>query len=85
MDRHEIRIGTLAGKGEKTPDYLRQTLPHGFESFEINFWLTLGNVDLKKLASQCREVLAGSDAVISSLGIYGNPLKDNAEAEEARK
>ncbi len=85
MNRHEIRIGTLAGKGENTPEYICRILPHGFESFEINFWLTLGGVDVKKLALQCREVLAGSDAVISCLGIYGNPLQEDNEAEETRQ
>jgi len=31
-------------------------------------------VNWKRLAGEVREVLAGSDAVISSLGIFGNPL-----------
>jgi sugar phosphate isomerase/epimerase len=85
MFQDAIRIGTMAGKGEKTADYIRQILPHGFESFEINFWQTLGAVDLKKLASQVKDVLAGSDAVISSLGIYGNPLMDDDKAKDARE
>ena len=85
MFQDTIRIGTMAGKGEKTADYIRQILPHGFESFEINFWQTLGAVDLKKLASQVKEVLAGSDAVVSSLGIYGNPLMDDDKAKDARE
>ena len=74
----DIRIGTLAGKGAQTPAYIRQILPHGFESFQINFWKTLGGVDLKKLAGETKTVFneAGSDAVVSTLGIYGNPLVD---------
>ena len=74
---HEsIRIGTLAGKGANTPSYIRQILPHGFESFQINFWQTLGDVSLGTLASEVSHVLAGSSAIVSSLGIYGNPLED---------
>ena len=70
----DIRIGTLAGKGPKTADYIAAILPHGFESFEINFWQELGQTDLRKVARQVKDVLAGSEAVVSSLGIYGNPL-----------
>lgn len=84
MFQDTIRIGTLAGKGAKTADYIAQILPHGFESFQINFWQTLGDVDLKKLACQVKDVLAGSDAVISSLGVYGNPLMDDEKAKETR-
>lgn len=70
----DIRIGTLAGKGPRTAEYIKAILPHGFESFQINFWQTLKGTDLKKLAREVKDVLSGSDAIISSLGIYGNPL-----------
>ncbi|MHC4199926.1 MAG: sugar phosphate isomerase/epimerase family protein [Planctomycetota bacterium] len=83
MFRDTIRIGTMV-RGEGAPGIIRQILPHGFESFEINFWQKLGGADLGKLAEETKEVLAGSDAVVSSLGIYGNPLKDDAEGAEAR-
>lgn len=85
MFQDTIRIGTMAGKGAKTADYIQQILPHGFESFQINFWQTLGGVDPKKLACQVKDVLAGSEAVISCLGIYGNPLMDDDKAKEARE
>jgi sugar phosphate isomerase/epimerase len=84
MFQDTIRIGTLAGKGPQTADYIQQILPHGFESFQINFWQTLGQTDLKKVACGVKDVLAGSDAVISSLGIYGNPLMDDDKAKVAR-
>jgi len=83
MFRDTIRIGTMV-RGEGAPGIIRQILPHGFESFEINFWQKLGGCDLGRLAEETKEVLAGSDAVVSSLGIYGNPLKDDAEGAEAR-
>lgn len=76
MGSHEIRIGTLVGGGEKTGSTLRQLLPHGFESFSITFWQTLGGTDLKRLARACQEALAGSGAIISSLSVFGNPLMD---------
>ena len=80
-----ITIGTLVPGGDNTPNYLKQILPHGFESFEINFWQSLGATDLAKLADQVKTVLAGSGAVVSSLGVYGNPLQTDDKAEETRQ
>ncbi len=74
-EKYDIRIGTLAGKGEKTADYIKQILPHGFESFQINFWERLGSVDLPRLADAVGEALDGSGAIVSSLAIFGNPLE----------
>ncbi|MDZ4788393.1 MAG: sugar phosphate isomerase/epimerase family protein [Blastochloris sp.] len=82
---HDIRIGTLAGKGMQTADYIKAILPHGFESFQINFWQTLSGLDLKKIATEVKEVLTGSGAVVSSIGIYGNPLEtDPLDLETAQ-
>ena len=74
-----IRIGTLVNKGEKNPEYISQIVGHGFESFQIMFWKTLGGVDLTKLAGRANEVLEGTGAVISSLGVFGNPLETGEE------
>ncbi len=85
LTKESIRIGTLAGKKEKTVDYIRQILPHGFESFQINFWQTLGVVSLPQLATEVKAVLGDSGAIISALGIYGNPLEGTpADAETIR-
>ena len=80
----KIRIGTLvnAGGDADPAGYIRQILPHGFESFSLMFWQTLGGADLKKLAPKVNEALEGSGAVISSLGIFGNPLKGDKLARE---
>lgn len=93
MKNHDdIRIGTLAGKDEKTPQYIEAILPHGFESFQINFWQKLPEgVTLKQLAKQVRDVLdrhadaTGHRAVVSSLGMFGNPLSDKTQAAGWRK
>ena len=66
-----IRIGTMANDGK--PQYLQQILPHGFESFQINFWQEIG-VHLPTRARQIQEALAGTGAVVSCLGMFGNPL-----------
>ena len=79
-----IRIGTLAGKGPRTAEYIKAILPHGFESFQINFWQSLKGTDLPQLARQLKDVLAGTDAVVSSLAIYGNPLGTQTVDAETR-
>jgi len=71
-----IRIGALAGKGLKTADYVRQLLPLGFESVQINFWQELGPVSLPRLAKELKPILQPHDAIVSSLGVFGNPLGD---------
>lgn len=84
MAHDDLRIGTLAGKGAKTPQYLEAILPLGFESFQINFWQVLPpEVTLKQLAKQVHAVLDaapdlpdGKRPIISSLGMFGNPLQD---------
>jgi sugar phosphate isomerase/epimerase len=84
MPPSHIPIGTLAGKGPRTAEYIKAILPHGFESFQINFWQELKGTDLARLALEVKEVLAGSPALISSLGIYGNPLGSQPADAEVR-
>ena len=57
------------------------------EADEYSFravWQTLGDVDLKQLARDVGEALADSNAVISSLGIFGNPLESDEKAKANR-
>ncbi|MBS1712820.1 MAG: sugar phosphate isomerase/epimerase [Armatimonadetes bacterium] len=84
VDHQDVRIGTLAGlKG--APDYLRQILPHGFESFELTMWQYVPEgLDLGETAKEVLDVL-GDQAVVSSLGIYGNPLQDETCAQHWEK
>lgn len=83
MSQLDIRIGTLASL-DKGAAYLQQILPHGFESFSLTAWQHLGNVDLKETA---KAVLAaiGDKAVISTVGVFGNPLQDEQTAKDIRK
>jgi len=47
LSKESIRIGTLRReKKTRRRTIIRQILPHGFESFQVNFWQTLGTVDL---------------------------------------
>ncbi len=73
-NHQDIRIGTLAGM-DLGVDYLRQILPHGFESFELTCWAHIGNIDLSEYAKQALALLE-NDAIVSAIGVYGNPLQD---------
>lgn len=81
-DHESIRIGTLVSANAAAPSYIRQILPHGFESFQLTFWQKLGDVDIQALAAEVNTALAGSGAVISSLGMFGNPLEQDAIDQE---
>ena len=74
-NHQDIRLGTLVrGSIDDPAGYIKEILPYGFESFQLFFWQTLGGVDMPRLAEQVKEALGDSRAVISSLGIFGNPL-----------
>ncbi|MBX3110753.1 MAG: sugar phosphate isomerase/epimerase [Fimbriimonadaceae bacterium] len=79
-NHQDIRIGTLAGMANATT-YLPQVLPHGFESFELTNWQYLGDIDLAETGKKVQDIVAGQ-AVISSVGIYGNPLQDEKTAAD---
>lgn len=72
----DIRIGTLVQGGIPDPaNYIRQILPYGFESFQLFFWQTLGGKNLAELAPGIMDAV-GDAAIVSSLGVFGNPLGD---------
>ncbi len=79
----DIRIGTLV-PGSRAPEYIRQILPYGFESFSLTFGNDDVDVDLRELARRVCDVLEGSGAVISSLGVFGNPLGTTPTDEKLR-
>jgi len=79
MFSEKIRIGTLV-PAKNAAGYIRQILPHGFESFSITFGKHLGGVDLGKMAADTKRVLESSNAIVSSLSCFGNPLKGDADA-----
>jgi len=75
----DIRIGTMVKANAPDPAaYVRQILPHGFESIEPFFWQTLGGVHLPTLAAELRDAIGDADVTISTLGIFGNPLEEEA-------
>jgi sugar phosphate isomerase/epimerase len=73
---HDIRIGTMVRcNGVDTTSYVRQILPHGFESIQPYFWQTIGGADVKRLAAELKEIIGDSGVVVGALGMFGNPLE----------
>jgi sugar phosphate isomerase/epimerase len=83
-NHQDIRIGTIA-ELKHGANYLKQILPHGFECFELTNWQYLP--EGMDLAATAKEVLdtIGDKAVISCLGMYGNPLQDEKTVEHWEK
>ncbi len=77
---NDIRVGTLVSGHHNPANYIRQILPYGFESFAIHFGDACLDLDLPKIAAEVIEA-CGDQAVISSIGVYGNPL-DSAPLDQ---
>ncbi len=81
-----IRIGTIVNGGPMEPGkYIKQILPHGFESFSLGFWQSLGNANVKDMAESVKRAIGDSGAVISTLAIFGNPLEQGEKDLETLK
>lgn len=77
----DIRIGTIV-HAESAVETIRQIAGYGFESFQLTFGHHVGDIDLPALAEALRSEAenAADPWVISTVGVYGNPL---VEAEVA--
>jgi sugar phosphate isomerase/epimerase len=74
-----IRIGTMIkGNGGRAAETIAAIADHGFESFEPFFWQTTQGQDLEDLGKRCREAIGNRDITISTIGMFGNPLEDEA-------
>jgi sugar phosphate isomerase/epimerase len=81
----DLRIGTMVKcNAGQAGAYIRQILPHGFESLQPFFWQSLNGADLPRLAEEIREAIGERDVTVSTLGIFGNPLEDAPLDRETR-
>ncbi|GDY13497.1 sugar phosphate isomerase [Planctomycetota bacterium] len=82
-----IRLGTVVHGNAKLPDYLRQILPHGFETVQITFGHMSfdHSLDLERLAKDCKEVMAPYGARFAALSLFGNPVSNEAKGVEVRE
>jgi sugar phosphate isomerase/epimerase len=80
------RAGTFIRATAGAVESIRRLLPHGFECWQIGFSLKRDVIPpLAPLADEVRAVIEGTGTVVSALGIYGNPLRDDAVGAETRR
>jgi sugar phosphate isomerase/epimerase len=73
----DIRIGTLT-KVKGSASFIKQTLPHGFESYGLTYWKNIpADLDIAHAANEAIEAV-GDRAVLSHYGIFCNPLQDES-------
>jgi len=78
------RLGTVVRAAHGAAATIAALRGHGFESWQILWSLKRDIVPpLAPVAEEVRSVLDGT--VVSALGIYGNPLRDDALGEESRR
>ena len=80
----QIRIGTLVS-ADVALSVIPNIVEHGFESFSITFWKTIGDIDVAELAKRLTDYLGPKGIPISSISIFTNPLTDNSEYGDAVK
>jgi len=74
----DILIGTLVQVNEKTESYVRQIIPHGFESFAFTFGHNIAaRRDPAELAEKIMPILEENGVKVGAICLYGNPLKDD--------
>lgn len=79
----QIQIGTCI-QGPKAEEWLPGFLGKGFETFSLNFHMSLEGTDLDKLALKTEKIMKGSGARISTLGYYCNPIQYSEHRETLR-
>lgn len=80
----QIKIGTLISSNDAL-SIIPDIADHGFETFSITFWKTIGDTDIKELAKGLMDFLAPKGISISSLSIFSNPLANCSEYSDAVK
>ncbi|TYP78973.1 sugar phosphate isomerase/epimerase family protein [Paenibacillus methanolicus] len=76
-----IQIGTMVA-GQDAVRVIPQIAGHGFETFNLSFWLTTGDIDLAETANRLQETIGERNQTISALSIYGNPLTDTGDSAD---
>ncbi len=83
--KKELAIGTLIKGTEDPAQRIRELAPMGFEGFSITFWESLGSVDLSSLSEGVRTALSETGTLLSSLSVYGNPLREDETGFQTRR
>jgi len=80
-----ISVGTMVRSKTCTPEYIKSLIPYGFECFALFWWQNFNDAGPDKLLKPVQDALKGSNAFISTLTPFGNPMEYDELAEIARK
>lgn len=78
-----MKIGTCI-RGKNIFEDLDNAMKAGFDTVELYFNDTLGDIDLRELSKKLRDMTADSGIKVSGIGLYCNPLTDGKAREELR-
>ncbi len=70
----QIKIGTCV-PGPQAVQWIPHLKDKGFETFSINFHMSLEGTDLDRLADELEKMLKNSGVKISTVGFYCNPIQ----------
>ena len=79
-----IKIGTLVG-GEQAVAWMPELIRHGFESIAISYFNSSGGADFAEIAKKLKDAIGDSGITVSCVGVYCNPLRDEAGIKEWEK
>ena len=78
-----MKIGTCF-RGNHIFEDLENAIKLGFDTVELYFNDTLGNVNLGELSEKMRDMTEASGVTVSGIGLYCNPLTNGKAREELR-
>jgi sugar phosphate isomerase/epimerase len=76
-----IKIGTCV-RGNEILTVLPEVINAGFETVQLYFNETLKGADFVELSKRTAEIIGSSDLRISGIGLYCNPLQQEAQRKE---
>ena len=80
----KILIGTMNPVDKDCITNLRKLIDLGFESFTLFYWQKFNGVEPEKLAEEVFPIVQAAGVKISAISLFGNPLLENEEGENAR-
>ena len=75
-----IKIGTLVYSN--VLDWMPKLIEHKFECISLNYFSTSGGADFAELAKKLKDATGDSGIIVSSMGVYCNPLRDDEGIKE---
>ena len=79
-----IKIGTVIF-GDVIPQWMPKLIEHKFECVSVNYFNSSGGTDFSELAKKINDAIGDSGITVPTIGVYCNPLRDEAGVKEWEK